>query len=121
MRTTVFFKALLLSILIISSVSCNDEDKNLERIQILNIAHSTVQSGAMPPAPADYKLPFMQVREEGSVEIKLLSLNRIEGFEYEEGYEYKVKVLITTLSSPPMDGHSETYKLISKTKVVIED
>lgn len=78
----------------------------------------------MPPAPEDCKLPFMQVREEGSNELKLLSLERIEGFEYEEGYEYKVKVLITTLANPPMEGYSDKYKLlgiISKTKVDISE
>lgn len=116
---------LSISMLLFSIVSCSeDEDNNLERIQILYIADSTVESGAMPPAPHDYKLPFMQVWEEGSIEIKLLSLNRIEGFEYKEGYEYKLKVLITTIENPPMDGHSEKFKLIellSKMKVEIEN
>ncbi|MCC8144912.1 MAG: DUF4377 domain-containing protein [Bacteroidales bacterium] len=36
-----------------------------------------------------------------------------------EGFEYKLKVLIITIKNPPMDGHSEKFKLIesiSKTK-----
>jgi len=44
----------------------------------------------------------------------------IDGFEFEWGYEYSLKVKETTLANPPEDGSSKQYKLlkvISKKKV----
>jgi len=47
------------------------------------------------------------------------NIGHIDGFEFEWGYRYKLKVKETTPHSPPMDGSSVNYKLIiviSKTK-----
>lgn len=38
----------------------------------------------------------------------------IEGFEYQPGYEYTLKVRITQVSNPPADSASETYRLVSE-------
>jgi hypothetical protein len=51
-----------------------------------------------------------------------LGLQEINGFVFEEGNRYKIKVQITILASPPMDGSSKIYKLlevISKEQVTI--
>ena len=43
----------------------------------------------------------------------------IEGFEYEEGYEYVIEVKTENIDNPPIDGSSIKYiltKIISKTK-----
>ncbi|MBC8616699.1 DUF4377 domain-containing protein [Parabacteroides faecis] len=43
----------------------------------------------------------------------------IEGFEYEQGYEYVIEVKIEHIENPPADGSSLKYSLIrviSKTK-----
>ncbi|WP_223148885.1 DUF4377 domain-containing protein [Aquimarina sp. RZ0] len=38
--------------------------------------------------------------------------DQIEGFEYEEGYKYKIKVSISSIKNPLEDGSSLQYKLI---------
>jgi len=68
-----------------------------------------------PPHDSKIEVPCMVVTEEGassSAEVLRLGLQEIEGFEYKEGYEYRVRVTVTTLANPPMDGPSERYKLI---------
>lgn len=45
----------------------------------------------------------------------------IDGFEYEWGYTYELKIKATKLSNPPMDGGDTEYELlevISKTKAI---
>lgn len=94
--------------------SCGDEGKDSERVAIVTVA-STLEEGApLPPATPENPtiVYFMKVTEEGSQKTDLICVGRIEGFEFEEGYEYKLKVLITKLSTPPADGHSETYQLL---------
>ena len=44
--------------------------------------------------------------KEGDVQEWNLFYSRIEGFEYEEGYEYVLKVKKTTLENPPADSSS---------------
>lgn len=46
-----------------------------------------------------------------------LPMTAIEGFEYEIGHMYTLKVRRTILANPPADGSSRTYKLIA----VLED
>jgi hypothetical protein len=48
-----------------------------------------------------------------------LPIDGITGFIYEPGYEYHLKVKITHLADPPIDGSDRTYellKIISKTQ-----
>lgn len=48
----------------------------------------------------------------------------IEGFEYEQGYEYVIEVKIEHIENPPADGSSLKYSLIrviSKTKKTRKD
>ena len=64
----------------------------------------------------------MQLLEENSNEIVLLSLNAIKEFTYQEGYEYKLSLLKTKIEKPEyiVDAPSFEYKLlntISKMKV----
>jgi len=45
--------------------------------------------------------------------------NNIDGFNYEPGYEYVIKVKVTKVENPPMDASSLKYTLVkevSKTK-----
>lgn len=47
---------------------------------------------------------------------------KIEGFDYEEGYSYKLKVEVSTVLDPPADGSSKKYTLlevIEKTKTPV--
>lgn len=107
---------LVVSIFLISGC---DKDNNLgsSRTEIIIVAPKLELSGTLPPT--NNKVNVMVATKENSDKKYYLHIRRIEGFEYSEGYEYKLKVLITTIKNPPMDGHLETFKLleiISKTK-----
>ncbi|MDI1446572.1 DUF4377 domain-containing protein [Polyangium sp. 6x1] len=60
----------------------------------------------------------MQVREAGKKEWERF-YGRIEGFTYEEGYAYELRVKVETVANPPADGSSRRtvlVKIVSKTK-----
>lgn len=54
----------------------------------------------------------MSVKVGSSPKYSFMGLSSIEGFAYERGYEYKLKIQRTTLANPPADGSLYTYKLI---------
>ena len=48
----------------------------------------------------------------------------IEGFDYEEGFEYEIKVRVKSVKNPPMGGSSRTMsliKVVSKVKKQTDD
>lgn len=52
-------------------------------------------------------------KEEGDSEgWKVLLLDAIQGFQYEVGYEYTLRVNKYNIPNPPQDGSSIGYKLI---------
>lgn len=127
MKTKMLIKIILTAVLVpVFITACLDKEiGDKERVSTLNIGPKIEYIGTSPPLPPlSSCVPCMVVSEEGaktSSEVRYLTLQQIEGFEYEEGYEYRVRVTITTLSTPPADGPIETYKLIdilSKDKIL---
>ena len=62
----------------------------------------------------------MRVRIQGESQWSAFPIHFIEGFEFEPGYSYTLKVEITHLANPPQDSYDVAYKLIeliSKTEV----
>ncbi|HOG42252.1 MAG TPA: DUF4377 domain-containing protein [Bacteroidales bacterium] len=105
-------------------IGCNrEEDPNWsERAEII-VSHKTTDywPGEYPP-----ELPPMvgiSIRKINETAWTKLPIDGISGFTYESGYEYHLKVKITHLADPPMDGPNRTYeslKIISKTQKLIE-
>lgn len=67
---------------------------------------------------ADAKVPCvgtsqecLQIKEEGTTEW-ISFYNKIEGFDYKEGFFYKIKVDILDTENSPADGSTMSYKLI---------
>jgi len=101
--------------------SCKKEKNGQEEI-IMKIDATLDQGSPAPPATTDNPtvIYYMRATVQGTNEKFGLALGRIEGFEYEAGNEYLLKVLKTPIANPAADGHTATYKLIeiiSKTKV----
>ena len=99
-------KKVLLSLLFAGLVTSLQAQDVSHKIEVTLLPYKKVTNGA-----------FYQV-------ITLASPNcyveYLEGFDYEWGYEYKVRLKETTLAHPPEDGSSIEYKLlevISKTPV----
>lgn len=114
----ILFFSLLCSFFIFSG--CQKD--NTQRIAILKVESSLFKGGPLPPAsPENHDIIYyMMVVDEVSKERYGIAVGRIEGFEYMEGYEYRIKVLITNVINPPADAHIESYQLIeilSKTKI----
>ncbi|MDR1722590.1 MAG: DUF4377 domain-containing protein [Tannerella sp.] len=62
----------------------------------------------------------INIKEDNASYWQTLPINGIEGFNYEVGFEYRLKVLKTHLTNPPADGLDVSYKLlqiISKTEM----
>ena len=98
--------------------SCLDDDK--ERIVVMNVSSDLVWMGSRPPGNSTDLVKVMECTIEGTEEILYLSRNAIEGFEYVEGFRYKIRVRIVELDNPPADGYTERYELlevVSKEKI----
>jgi len=102
-------------------MSCKKENNGPQEIT-MKIDATLDQGSPAPPATTDNPtvIYYMRATVQGTNEKFGLALGRIEGFEYEAGNEYLLKVLKTPIANPAADGHTATYKLIeiiSKTKV----
>jgi len=63
----------------------------------------------------------MLVREDPTSDWEFF-YNLIDGFEYQEGFEYKLKVEITTIEDPPADASSLKYSLVEVLeKITVDD
>lgn len=51
------------------------------------------------------------VKEEGAPDWTYF-YDRIDGFDYQKGYEYVVEVRVDDVENPPMDASSKSYSLI---------
>lgn len=101
-------------------IGCNrEEDPNWsERAEII-VSHKTTDywPGEYPPElPPMVGKSILKINETAWTK---LPIDGITGFIYEPGYEYHLKVKITHLADPPIDGSDRTYellKIISKTQ-----
>lgn len=97
---------------------CNkSEGDKTEKITIL-ISYET---GEYKPWGSETTYEGMKIKEKNDVNWDIIPLTAINGFTYEEGYEYELLILKTYLSNPPMDGSSVTYtyiELLSKGLVI---
>ncbi|MDY7394838.1 DUF4377 domain-containing protein [Aureibaculum sp. 2210JD6-5] len=92
--------------------SCSDDD-NLE-ITTMNVNHFKQSGESLYPSQ------FLLVQEGGAVNGFDWNLfyGEIEGFNYELGYLYSLKIKKETLENPPADGSSIRYKLIEEVSKV---
>ncbi len=98
-------------LLLLVTVSCsNDELK--ERFVEMEISPELVWDGVRPPGNPEASVQVMECKILDTGEILHISTSKIEGFDYIEGYRYKLKVRIIELENPPADGYSEKYELL---------
>jgi len=55
----------------------------------------------------------IRIRQIGTLPWHTIPVGSIEGFEFEEGYSYVLKIQVTHLADPPQDGSSIKRKLIT--------
>ena len=77
-----------------------------ERIAVMDIASERV------PCVGEGFQECLRVREHPDTAWTLF-YNSIEGFEFEPGFEYTVRVAIRRVDNPPADGSSLAYRLLA--------
>jgi len=125
----------LFSFLLAGCFKWDDKKENMERITIFTVSPKFITSTYFVPnrpsnpysRPDHYETYFsMELFDETTKELFSLGvrldrgdgiveeLEMIEGFKYEEGYLYRIKVLINKKEHYERlyDDHRETYKLI---------
>lgn len=117
------FLSAVLAILFLSSCS-NDDDKDVHKNIEMTIYSETGYDGYI--LSDNIYGEFLLFSEGNSNNQNVLTSVGVSfnDFEYQKGYEYKIKARKTTLANPPQDGSSVIYdylETVSKEKVVIEN
>ncbi len=89
---------------------CKKEDS--ERVVIMTVSPELVQDGLRPPGSPDESVMLMECKVDNTNEVLHLSQGTIEGFDYVEGFTYRIKVKVIKLGNPPADGYAYRYVLI---------
>ena len=113
----------ILTILFFSACS-NDEKGDVQKTIEMTIYSDTGFAGYF--MSDNLYGEFLLFSEEGNKNVNVLTSggSSFDDFDYEKGYQYKVKARKTTLANPPQDGSSIIYdylETISKKKVVTEN
>lgn len=99
-------------IIVLFLFSCSKDENVIETIIVASRKVMDIE-----PSGASEREYFL-IKTNKSDKWEYLSPN-IQGFNYEEGYEYMLKVRITTINNPQQDQYPKSYALIeiiSKTK-----
>ena len=110
------FLVLLLSLCTLSCSDDNDE-RDWSEEKVIEVSSEIVPAYIWgEPNEVD----VMLIKIDGEIQWKAYPITFIDGFEFEPGYTYTLKVKIIHLANPPQDGYDVQYKLLSllsKTKV----
>lgn len=95
-------------------VGCsNDEPKDVLKEIAMSVSSETGQMYYLFDDKKEYPIECMLVMTEDEHEQWMsLGFNRIEGFTYERGHEYELRVKRTILANPPMDDSDRMYLLV---------
>ena len=110
-----FIPILLICTCLVSS--CLDDDAPKDIVEEICISVSS-ETGVMYPPFYEEGVECMLVMSEDNPGVwEHLGFGEIEGFTYERGHEYYLRVIRTILANPPMDASNRIYSL----KDIIED
>lgn len=111
MKAKGLFLNVLLFILCVNFISCQNEDELNDKIENVKI-YISPQTDTYQPWGANEPVECLLIKEEHDTEYTKVGLSGIIGFEYEKGYEYLLLVEKTTFANPPADSGNTSYKLI---------
>ena len=96
--------------------ACNDDDKPTDIVKeiAMSVSSETGIMYALFDTDKEHPIECMLVKTEDNFkEWQPLAFDAIEGFTYERGHEYELRVKRTILANPPMDAPDRTYTLVS--------
>lgn len=112
MKTENLLSRLLIAFLTLSGLAaCLNEDGPKDSTKEVTMYVSS-ETGTMNGFYSDGPVECMLVKEQGEDAYRPMEFCRIQGFEYEKGYEYDLRVNKTTLANPPADGSMCKYQLV---------
>lgn len=89
-----------------------DEPKDWSEVVNLYVSSETGDYRSFEYPAELPPLEGMKIRENINSEWTVIHINGIEGFVYEKGFEYYLKVEKIHIANPPMDASDIKYKLI---------
>ena len=96
-----------LSILALTGITaCSDLFGPKERVVVMDIAPQQVLCVGVGP------MQCLSVRQHPDT-VWTLFYDGIEGFSFEPGYQYTIRVAVRTVNNPPADGSSLAYRLLA--------
>ena len=93
-------KFLVVFAIVVFSFSCSNSSKKIVYI-----------GDAKVDCEGEASQKCLQIKEEGQTDWTYF-YDHIEGFDYEAGFFYKLKVKVTKIENPPADASSLHYRLI---------
>lgn len=113
---------ILIASLLVSGCS-DDETKDVVKEINMSIFSETGIIYDWSDENKEYPIECMLVMSEDNPGVwEPLRFKAIEGFTYERGHEYELRIKRTILANPPMDGSNRTYSLVRilQDKLVVE-
>ena len=104
---------------VVAGCSADGEEKgDIVKVISMSVSEKTGITYDLFDTNAEYPIDCMLVKEEGgNGQCQNLMFGSSEGFTYEKGHAYELKVRKTILANPPADGSNCRYKLIE----ILED
>ena len=115
MRTKIYLVTLLIAFVTIFGLTAcmnEDEPKDITKEVTMYVSSETGIMYDLFDSEGEFPIECMLVKEQGEDEYRPLAFCGIQGFEYEKGYEYDLRVNKTTLANPPADGSIYKYQLV---------
>lgn len=106
-------KLFLLLLTILALTSCLDDDTQKDKVETMNVTISAM-TYIDSPVMVSYPMEGMWAKVGNDEDYQFLTFNEIEGFTFEPGYTYELRVERTTLGNPPADASMYTYRLIEE-------
>lgn len=110
-----YLRTLLIAFVgIFGPTACLNEDgpKDITREVTMYVSSETGTMYVFGDADRTNPIECMLVKEHGEKEYRTMAFGGIQGFEYEKGHEYDLRVNKTTLANPPADGGMYKYRLV---------
>ena len=98
---------------ILALTGCLDDDTPGDKVETINVAISAM-TYIDSPVMTNYPIEGLWAKVENDADYQFLHFEEIQGFTFEPGYTYELRVERTTLGNPPADASRYTYKLIDE-------
>ncbi len=105
-------KRILLAFCVIALLVACDKDNTKTDMVYEVILTVNSQTSEYTPWGSEQSQEGLLIKEPADQIWTVIPMGSIEGFDYQNGYEYSIRVLKTILANPAMDDSNVTYKLL---------